>query len=411
MADNVRIVPPLPALTTWLRDRPLAADTLMAVAFCGVTLLFVQIGPVEFWPTSWWLFTALAPIGVVPIAVRRRWLWPAVIATTALCALPILDLDLWSTQSATLILLGYTAAAYLSLGQAIAATLLMWAPAMVVAVLAREHVPYSGGLAYTLITNAVFGLVIFLIGRTVHTRRAYAVALEERAYAAESNQIALASQAVADERRRIARELHDVVAHHVSVMGVLASGARRTGQRDPKAAQAALATIEETGRSAMRELRRLLDVLRTDEEPADLTPQPGLTAVRQLIDQLRDTGLQVTAHLNPGPDDLDPGLALAVYRIVQEALTNTIKHAGPARAVVRLRCTADRLTIEVTDDGRGPALAPGGVGHGLVGMRERVLLYGGELSIGPRTGGGFRVYATLPVERSTEITAGREMSA
>ncbi|MGH3646977.1 MAG: sensor histidine kinase [Micromonosporaceae bacterium] len=393
-------MPPFPALTTWLRDRPLVADTLMAAGLCGATLMFAHLGPAEFWPDSWLLFTVVAPIAVIPIAVRRRWLWPAIIAITALCALPILNLDLWSTQSATLIVLLYTAAAYLSLRAGIAATLLMWAPAMVVALLASEQLPYSGGVTYTVVTNAVFGLVLFLIGRTVHTRRAYASALEERANVAVANQRELASQAVADERRRIARELHDVVAHHVSVMGVLASGARRTGQRDPRAAETALAAIEETGRSAMRELRRLLDVLRTEEEPPELAPQPGLVAVRLLIDQLRDTGLPVTAHLDPGPDDLDPGLALAAYRIVQEALTNTIKHAGRASAVVRIDCTADELTIEVTDDGRGPSLTPSGVGHGLVGMRERVILYGGELVTGPRTGGGFRVYARLPMENA-----------
>ncbi|MGH3712356.1 MAG: histidine kinase [Micromonosporaceae bacterium] len=400
-------------MTAWFRHRPLAADTLMAVVLCVLTVVLVRVGPVEFRPASWWPMLLMAPLGAAPIAIRRRWLWPAVVGTAVLCAVPLIDLDLWSSQSVSLIVVSYTAAAYLPLRPALFASLVMWAPAMSVAVVSRDEMPYAGSLTYVLISNTVFALFIFLVGRTVYTRRAYAIALEERAYAAESNQRALASQAVADERRRIARELHDVVAHHVSVMGVLASGARRSGKRDPEAAQTALATIEETGRSAMRELRRLLDVLRTESEPAELVPQPGLTAVRHLIDQIRDTGLPVTAELDPGPDDLDPGLALAAYRIVQEALTNTIKHAGKASATVRVTCSPGLLTIEITDDGRGPALAPSGVGHGLVGMRERVILYGGQLSTGPRTGGGFRVYATIPVEGTERLSlaAPQEMKA
>src|SRR5690606_11832654 len=218
--------------------------------------------------------------------------------------------------------------------------------------------------------------------------------------AAEANQRALAEQAVADERRRIARELHDVVAHHVSVMGVLATGARRVLTRDPAAADEALTTIEETGRTALREMRRLLTVLRTEAEPAaELAPQPGLAGIEALVEQIREAGLPVTLRINGDEAPLDPGVALTVYRIVQEALTNTLKHAGEATARVRLDVDGSCLQLEVSDTGRGPRPDGGRIGHGLLGMRERVALYGGTLRTGPRPGGGFRVSARIPLEQ------------
>ncbi|GAB3978494.1 sensor histidine kinase [Plantactinospora veratri] len=217
---------------------------------------------------------------------------------------------------------------------------------------------------------------------------------------AEENQRSLADQAVADERRRIARELHDVVAHHVSVMGVLATGARRVLSRDPAATDGALGTIEETSRTTLRELRRLLDVLRTDAEPAaELSPQPGLAGIEALVEQVREAGLPVTLRVDGTPGPLDPGVALTVFRIVQEALTNTLKHAGAATAQVRLSFGVYWLIVEIADTGRGPAPESGRLGHGLVGMRERMALYGGTLRTGPRPGGGYRVYAKMPMEQ------------
>jgi signal transduction histidine kinase len=210
---------------------------------------------------------------------------------------------------------------------------------------------------------------------------------------------------VADERRRIARELHDMVAHHVSVMGVLATASRRTLRRDPDAADEALATIEETGRTVLREMRRLLDVLRTEPDPYDpMTPHPGLSSLAGLVEQVREAGLPVTLTTS-GPVEgekpaMDPGVALTVYRIVQEALTNVLKHGGAqATAEVRLDVGSRWLALEVFDTGRGPARgSDGAIGHGLAGMRERVALYGGTLRTGPRPGGGYRVYARIPVK-------------
>jgi signal transduction histidine kinase len=261
-------------------------------------------------------------------------------------------------------------------------------------------------------------LVCFFLGRAVYNRRAYAAALEDRAQTAELDRQAIVERAVADERRRIARELHDVVAHHVSVMGVLATGTRRALPRDPVAADEALATIEETGRVALREMRRLLFVLRSDAEPAgELEPQPGLPGIEGLLEQVREAGLPVELIVRGDPGRLDPGIALAVYRITQEALTNALKHAGPASAEVRLSFDAGELTIEISDTGRGPrpGLAAGetlpgplpvSLGHGLLGMRERINLYGGTLHAGARSGGGFRVAARIPLEPefTTSIT-------
>jgi signal transduction histidine kinase len=288
---------------------------------------------------------------------------------------------------------------------AVAATVLLWLPVAAVNLFggaseaAPDQVPAPPG--FLVIANVLVALVVFFIGRTVRGRRAAAQVLQERASAAEANQRALASHAVADERRRIARELHDVVAHHISVIGVLSTGARRVLRRDPDAAEEALATIADTSRTTLREMRRLLDVLRTDEEQdADLAPQPGLTGIETLVEQVREAGLPVRWEVTGEPVALEAGVALTVYRIVQEALTNTLKHAGTATACVCLCFDADGLQVEVSDDGRGPLPHSGdGVGHGLVGMRERVALYGGTLHTGHRPGGGFNVRARIPADQ------------
>ena len=399
---------------TWWREHPLFGDFLLAAVMFAAIMLMWFVTPETRWPHGFGYALLFTALGLFPVVIRRRWLWLAVISALALnMTLPFLPYTT-GAEGLTLMVVAYTAAAILSLRLAVLATLLVWVPPLIV--LSAYPPTVEGfeqvGLPYVLTTNVLLAAVVFFIGRTVYTRRQYITALEERAKAAESNQRALAAQAVTDERQRIARELHDVVAHHVSVIGVLAAAARRTGQRDPEATDSALASIEETSRSAMRELRRLLGVLRTAGEPAELSPQPGLAGVQALVEQVRDAGLPVTLQIEGEPPELDPGISLTIYRIVQEALTNTIKHAGPARATVRLTCAPDLLTVEVTDNGRGPTSAPSGVGHGLVGMRERVALYGGELRTGHRPGGGFRVYATIPVEQPDapspqRVSAGR----
>ncbi|KIR61672.1 MULTISPECIES: sensor histidine kinase [Micromonospora] len=388
-------------LRAWLRRHRLAADALLAVAVVLVDAVFVLLTPVDFRPGPLPAALGWSVLCAAPVALRRAAPWPAVAAAVATLAVPVVFGHAPTTQSLTFMALTYTMAAHHRARPAVLATVVLWVPVAAVNVLAPiADTVFEVGPAYLVLNNLLVAVVAYAVGRAVHARRASTEALRERARVAEQNQRSLAEQAVADERRRIARELHDVVAHHVSVMGVLATGARRVLRRDPDAADEAIATIEDTGRATLRELRRLLDVLRTDAEPAaDLAPQPGLAGIEPLVEQVREAGLPVTLRVEGEPGSLEEGVALTVYRIVQEALTNALKHAGEATAVVRLTFGAAYLAVEVTDTGRGPAPGAVRVGHGLVGMRERVGLYGGTLRTGARPGGGYRVYARIPVEQ------------
>ncbi|EEP75166.1 two-component system response regulator [Micromonospora sp. ATCC 39149] len=384
-----------------LRRHPLAADVLLAVAVVLVDAVFVLLTPVHLRPGPLPAAMGWSVLCAAPVALRRVAPWPAVVAAVATLAVPAGLGQAPATQSLTFMALTYTMAAHHPARPAALSAVALWTPVMVANVLVPvADAVFEVGPAYLVLNNLLVAVVAYAVGRAVHARRASTEALRERARVAEQNQRSLAEQAVADERRRIARELHDVVAHHVSVMGVLATGARRVLRRDPDAADEAIATIEDTGRATLRELRRLLDVLRTDAEPAaDLAPQPGLAGIEGLVEQVREAGLPVTLRVEGVPGSLEEGVALTVYRIVQEALTNALKHAGKATAVVRLTFGAAFLAVEVTDTGRGPVPGSGRIGHGLVGMRERVGLYGGTLRIGARPGGGYRVYARIPVEQ------------
>jgi signal transduction histidine kinase len=205
-----------------------------------------------------------------------------------------------------------------------------------------------------------------------------------------------AEQAAAAERARIARELHDIVAHHLSVVVLHAAGARAAGRADP----ATLAEIEHSGRQALTETRRLFGVLRDPDEETGRAPQPGISELPALAGRLRAAGLAVSLSIDADHTALPPAVNVSAYRIVQEALTNVLKHAGPARAEVTVGCVDGAVTIEVTDDGAGNPAPPAGEvggGQGLAGMRERVALFGGDLRAGPRSGGGFSVCARLPI--------------
>ncbi|MER7667670.1 sensor histidine kinase [Kitasatospora sp. NPDC096128] len=214
------------------------------------------------------------------------------------------------------------------------------------------------------------------------------------------NRRLLADRAVADERRRIARELHDIVAHHITTMQLMAGGAR-ANLGDQELVRDALVVLESSGRLALREMRQLLHVLRTGDEPdaAPPLPQPGEADLERLVDESRVAGLPTEFTVEGSPRPLPPTLGLTVFRIVQEGLTNARKYAGPARATVRFAYHPDRVTVEVRDDGGGapPPEPTGRAGYGLVGMRERVALHGGTLTTGPQPGGGFAVTAELPL--------------
>ena len=237
---------------------------------------------------------------------------------------------------------------------------------------------------------AVVTLVVMLLVRRVLGDR------ERRVQLAERERDVVAREAVVEERARIARELHDAIAHNVSMMVVQAGAERRVLEPDSAPTREVLETIETIGRGALTEMRRLVGMLRSDAADP-LTPQPGLDDLGLLVAQVRDAGLPVDLNVEGERRDLPVGIELSAYRIVQEALTNALKHAGNARATVNVRYGGESLELEIVDDGAGgPARAAGG-GHGLVGMRERVALYGGRLDAGQSPGGGFAVRVLLPI--------------
>jgi signal transduction histidine kinase len=254
---------------------------------------------------------------------------------------------------------------------------------------------------YDLFNDWVLLAAAWVLGQGVRQRRAHAAELEGRAARLEREREEKARRAAIQERLRIARELHDVVAHSLSVIGVQAGAARLVLDADPNPTRArlAVASIEATANRAMAEMRRALGILRdTEQAGAALAPLPGLGQLPALLDQVRAAGLPVDLTVEGTPQSLATSIDLSLYRIVQEALTNALKHARATRAEVVVRYGAHDVTVEVTDDGRGP-LPPTGRsgGAGTIGMRERVALFGGELRVGPRPEGGYAVRACLPV--------------
>ena len=245
----------------------------------------------------------------------------------------------------------------------------------------------------------VIALSMWLVGNAIRSRQLRADAFADRATRLEREREQATREAVAAEHARIARELHDVVAHSVSVMVVQAGAARHILSKSPQQADEALRAVESSGREAMAELRHLLGLLNQDDDQVALAPQPGLDQLDSLVRRVGEAGLPVTLHVEGRTRPLPPGLDLAAYRVVQEALTNALKYAGLARTDVILDYREDELKIEVLDDGPGRSAAAGtGAGHGLVGMRERLALYGGTLEAGPRLERGYAVRAWLPLD-------------
>jgi len=259
-------------------------------------------------------------------------------------------------------------------------------------------------------------IVAWSVGRGLNVMELRAAESLRRAIEVEVASAERALAAVVEERTRIARELHDVVAHSVSVMVVQAGAAEQVVEDDPAHVRAALETIRRTGTEALAEMRRVVAMLRDAEEAGTLTPQPGLGQLRVLVDEARSGGLEVSLTVTGTTDRLPAGLDLAAYRILQEALTNVRRHAGASHAEVHVRYEDESLTLEVRDDGRsrsttgaepGPdpvAVGTGGLGHGLIGMRERVGIYGGRLDAGPTRDGGFRVLAVLPLAGTPRVS-------
>ena len=260
----------------------------------------------------------------------------------------------------------------------------------------------GAGVVAVWLLASVTALAVWAFGLVRRARYETLNALRDRAERLEVERDQQARLATAAERARIAREMHDIIAHSLSVIIAQADGGRYVAQSDPDAAARSLGTIAETGRAALADMRRLLGVLRQDDDDASssLVPQPAATDLEQLVDQVRASGMRVSLIRMGTVRELPPGAGMVAYRICQESLTNVLKHAGPDPAVtVLVQWTTGALALEVSDDGRGAAAVAqsDGRGQGLVGMRERAAMFGGSVTAGPRAGGGFRVRVDLPL--------------
>jgi signal transduction histidine kinase len=366
-------------------------------------VLLVVAAEIKVWIVPWSgpkaVFIVASLLWTLPLLLRRRLSFAApvfVFAVQAGSAFADPTLGAETTAFAALLLAFWVVGAHNERTQAIAAAAIGFASIAVVA-----RVDERLGLSQA-VSGVLMGGTVSLIAYALQRRGKRAAELEERAALLEHEREELERAAVAEERRRIARELHDVIAHSITLMTVQAGAARIVLAEDPELARESVVSVEETGRHALAELRRLLGILRTDEGEASLVPQPGLARVDDLIALARRAGLPVELTVEGEPRVLPPGVDLTAYRIVQEALTNAHKHAGPAHAHVLLHYESEAVELEVTNDGR---ISPNGgdsVGLGLVGMRERVALYDGTFEAGPRAGGGYAVRARLPVGAGEE---------
>ena len=393
----------------WLRGHPLVVDSMLALLVAALGLSVLGVGRVPL-PTGVAFIAALC----APVAVRRRYPVGAFVAVIVVGGLEVLLMPRPFGSDFAVIVLLYTLAAYrprrISLaGLAIclagsAAAIAKWAPHTIDSL-------YTLGAAAAVFAGPA--LLAWLLGDSMQWRRGYYRGLEERAARLERERDAQAQIAAAAERARIARGLHDVVAHNVSVMVVQADGAAFALETSPERTRQALTAISRTGRQALAEMRSLLGVLRSaDDHGPELAPQPGVEQLAGLLEQTRAAGVPVSFTVEGVPRPLPPGAALTAYRIVQESLTNARKHGGLAvTAAVTLRFCEEQLVIKVTDDGRRRAAGNGGdgdgvrgdgLGHGLIGMRQRADVYGGTVTAGPHPGGGWRVTATLPLPAAVE---------
>jgi signal transduction histidine kinase len=366
-------------------------DGLLAAALLGAGVLgFALRGRTAGEPPDA-LGYAMVALSTVPIAWRRRapLLVFATVATTAAVASL---LGYWPEFVIPMWVASYSASAFRARDDVLRIAVPV-AVGTSIAISLGER--WQRGLNWVEVAAdliVTFGLPL-LLGRLTYNRRRRAAADRERA----------AGEAVTEERARIARELHDVVAHHMSVMVVQAGAARAVSVSDPAAAADALRQIEASGRTGLAEMRRLLGILKASDGENALEPQPGLERLPDLLEATRAAGLRVEVVVDGAPRALPPGIDLSAYRIAQEALTNVLRHAREARARVSLRYDEDAIEIEVVDDGPGATVAPtDGAGHGLIGMRERVQVFGGALEAGSLPGGGFRVRARLPAPSEVE---------
>jgi len=385
-----------------LRRQPLLADVTLAVALAAlaaITGVALVTPRAQMPPPSTAVIVAWAVALAAPLVLRRRWPLLVLAVTT------LHFTRYWAVgqvnEIASWVILGvavYSAAAYADRRRArwMCGACLLWLIGSGVVLSARAGPIGAVEVAAIAMFDALPFLLAWPLGAMMRRLREYRVVLEDRNRQLDQEREVNARRAVLEERVRIARELHDVVAHHVSVMGVQAGVARRLFDRDPPEAVAAIGSVETASRQAIADLQQLVGVLRRQEEGDDLAPQPSLQRLPELVEHMRQTGLPVKLTTTGESQQLPAGVELSAYRIIQEALTNALKHAGPAQAAVTVRYDNGAVEVEVVDDGQGPPPARQETGgKGLVGMQERVRLYGGRLEAGARPGGGFRVYAVL----------------
>jgi len=414
----------------WLRDHPIAADVLLAVFLTSISVAFHVMdveGLEEYRSPSWWT-TLFVIAAILPIAWRRSFpIRSGLFVSAAQIIAAFLDIIGSEFLGVTIAL--YSIGAH-SVGRR--RTRALWAIGAGTSLLFVLGLLVNELDIGSFISSTVILVTAFVLGDNLRRRREKADSLAERAERAEREQALIAEQQVSAERTRIARELHDVVAHSVSVMVIQAAAARRNLPESPDVAVVALGNIEETGRQTMTELRGILGVLRSESEGSARTPQPTLTDLDALVHG--STDLPISLELTGDLDRLAPSVMLTAYRVVQESITNIRRHAGPVTfAEVAVERSADRLIITITDDGRGaasdrPAVAQrhtngsssgndndngefrrGGTGresrasggaseygYGIIGIHERVAAIGGTATAGPRSGGGWRVRVSMP---------------
>ncbi|MEV0276857.1 sensor histidine kinase [Streptomyces sp. NPDC050610] len=392
-------------LYDFFRRHPTGVDSFWALLLFGLGGIWLLQAPNS---TAQFVVAAVTVVGLCTVvALRRRWPEYMLLVAVGCGVLQVAgNVDIHPADFAMLVII-YTAAAD---GKRWASRLAL-ACGLLAPTINKLRWPGNADGGWQSVVAVVFVTVPFVLawvlGDSVRTRRAYWAQLQERADRLEKEREAQSRMAVAAERARIARELHDVVAHNVSVMVVQADGAAYVLDASPEQAKQALETISGTGRQALAEMRRLLGVLRTEEssEGGEYVPQPDVEQINDLVEQVRTAGMPVDFRVEGSPRPLPSGVELTAYRIVQEALTNTRKHGGPdVGASVRLTFFDDGLGLLVEDDGRGAQHelyeegGADGMGHGLIGMRERVGMVGGTLDAGPRPGGGFRISALLPLK-------------
>lgn len=390
------------AARSWSTAHVVASDAIFALLVGGLAIVgFWSVDPTgsERSPDVWGAALIAGQAGAFVFRRRRPW-WSFL--GVIVCSIAFWGADYPNDFGVFTVLAVYAATVHGGDDRRIvwrrvgAAVVGLTAFAAIGVIIPDDDIP-----AIALVGIALIHLTSALIGQAVYDRRRRIAELQLRAERAEAERGMLARHAVLDERSRIARELHDVVAHGMSMIVVQAGAAERALDRDPDASRRALDNIQRVGRQSLTEMRQMLDVLRSEGDTIDLEPQPGIADVARIVEQCRQSGVPTELDVDGAVPTLSAGREITAYRLVQEALTNVVKHAGVgASASVRLASDHGGLRIEVLDNGVGSTATEvaRSTGQGIVGMRERVEMYGGRLRAGPRPGGGFRVVATLPAD-------------